>query len=48
MSYLKRLLAILAFTAGGLAAELSKPVYCSLLNVTSTTPQRKTRRKHPV
>ena len=38
-----RLLAIFAFLAGGFAAELAKPVYCSLLNVSSTA--RVSRRK---
>jgi hypothetical protein len=40
---LKRFLAIFAFLAGGFAAELAKPVYCSLLNVASTA--RVSRRK---
>ena len=38
-----RLLAIFAFLAGGFAAELAKPVYCSLLNVANTA--RVSRRK---
>jgi hypothetical protein len=29
---MKRLLAILAFLAGGLAAEITHPVYCSLVH----------------
>ena len=43
MNPVKRLLAIFAFVAGGFAAELAKPVYCSLLNVASTagTSRRK-------
>jgi len=39
--YLNRLLAILAFVAGGLATELSRPVYCTLLNVANAAPARK-------
>ena len=38
MTQLSRLLAVFAFVAGGLAAELAKPVYCSLLSVANTTP----------
>ena len=30
---MRRLMAILAFLAGGLAAELAHPVQCSLVNV---------------
>ena len=30
---MRRLMAILAFLAGGLAAELAHPVHCSLVNV---------------
>ncbi|MEA3131144.1 MAG: hypothetical protein QOF46_2939 [Paraburkholderia sp.] len=30
---MRRLVAILAFLAGGLAAELAHPVQCSLINV---------------
>ena len=44
MRYLKRVLAIFAFLAGGFAAELAKPVYCSLLNVASTVPARRRKR----
>jgi len=40
---LRRFLAIFAFLAGGFAAELAKPVYCSLLNVAGT--DRVSRRK---
>jgi len=40
----KRLLAIFAFVAGGFAAELTKPVYCSLLNVTNSAPARRRKR----
>jgi hypothetical protein len=29
---MRRLLAILAFLTGGLAAELAQPVYCSLVH----------------
>jgi hypothetical protein len=29
---MKRLLAILLFMTGGLAAEMAKPVYCSLIS----------------
>jgi hypothetical protein len=29
---MRRLMAILAFLAGGLAAELAHPVHCSLVN----------------
>ena len=36
MKRLRRLLAAFAFMAGGFAAELAKPVYCSLLNATSS------------
>jgi hypothetical protein len=38
MTQLRRLLAVFAFVTGGLAAELARPVYCSLLNVASTAP----------
>ena len=30
---MRRLMAILAFLAGGLAAEIAPPVHCSLVNV---------------
>jgi hypothetical protein len=30
---MRRFIAILAFLAGGLAAELAHPVHCSLVNV---------------
>ncbi|MEA3126909.1 MAG: hypothetical protein QOD67_3928 [Caballeronia sp.] len=30
---MRRLVAILAFLAGGLAAEIAHPVHCSLVNV---------------
>ncbi|QIE26521.1 hypothetical protein SBC1_42030 (plasmid) [Caballeronia sp. SBC1] len=30
---MKRLMAVLAFLAGGLAAEMAHPVQCSLVNV---------------
>jgi hypothetical protein len=30
---MRRFMAILAFLAGGLAAELAHPVHCSLVNV---------------
>ena len=30
---MRRLMAILAFLAGGLAAEMANPVHCSLVNV---------------
>jgi len=36
MRYLRRFLAVFVFAMGGFAAELAKPVYCSLLNVAST------------
>jgi hypothetical protein len=39
---MRRLMAILAFLAGGLAAELAHPVHCSLVNV---SPVRVKRRK---
>jgi len=42
---LKRFLAIVAFLAGGFAAELARPVYCSLLNVASTRVSRRKRAK---
>ena len=45
MTGLKRFLAIVAFLAGGFAAELAKPVYCSLLNVASTQASRRKRAK---
>ncbi|EJL87740.1 hypothetical protein PMI16_02626 [Herbaspirillum sp. CF444] len=44
MKHPRRLLAIFAFVAGGLAAELARPVYCSLLNVTSTASARRRKR----
>ncbi|MFL9878675.1 hypothetical protein PQR63_09795 [Herbaspirillum rhizosphaerae] len=44
MRLLRRLLAVFAFVAGGLAAELAKPLYCSLLNVASATPARRRKR----
>lgn len=31
---IRRLMAILAFVAGGLAAEIAHPVHCSLINAT--------------
>ncbi len=44
MRYLRRFLAVCVFVAGGFAAELAKPVYCSLLNVASTAPARRRKR----
>jgi len=44
---LRRLLAIFAFLTGGLAAELAKPVYCSLLNVASTNRAQRNQRAKP-
>jgi hypothetical protein len=38
---MKRLLAILAFLAGGLAAEIAHPVHCSLVNVTRVRVKRR-------
>ena len=45
MTGLQRFLAIFAFLAGGFAAELAKPVYCSLLNVANTPASRRKRAK---
>ncbi|MEM5366888.1 hypothetical protein V4C53_12705 [Paraburkholderia azotifigens] len=41
---MKRLLAILFFLAGGLAAELAHPVQCTLM--TASGPQQKRRKAH--
>lgn len=38
---MRRLVAILAFLAGGLAAELAHPVQCSLVNVTRVRVNRR-------
>jgi hypothetical protein len=38
---MKRLLAILAFLAGGLAAEIAHPVHCSLVNVSRVRIKRR-------
>ena len=42
---MKRLMAVLAFLAGGLAAELAHPVQCSLVNVNTVNRVRVNRRK---
>jgi hypothetical protein len=42
---MRRLMAILAFLAGGLAAEMAHPVQCSLVNVTNVNRVRGNRRK---
>jgi hypothetical protein len=38
---MKRLMAILAFLAGGLAAEMTHPVHCSLVNVNRVRVNRR-------
>ncbi|SAL33572.1 hypothetical protein AWB69_03012 [Caballeronia udeis] len=38
---MRRLMAILAFLAGGLAAELAHPVRCSLVNVNQVRVNRR-------
>ena len=38
---MKRLLAIAAFFAGGLAAELRHPLHCTLLHVSRMQPRRR-------
>lgn len=38
---MKRLMTILAFLAGGLAAELAHPVHCSLINVNRVRVNRR-------
>ncbi|MGF6573354.1 hypothetical protein SAMN05443245_3649 [Paraburkholderia fungorum] len=37
---MKRLLAIIAFVAGGVAAEMAHPVNCSLLNASRVQVKR--------
>ncbi|HZZ10083.1 MAG TPA: hypothetical protein VFE79_05285 [Paraburkholderia sp.] len=37
---MKRILAILAFMAGGVAAELAHPVQCSLINASRVQVKR--------
>jgi hypothetical protein len=37
---MKRLLAIIAFIAGGVAAEMAHPVHCSLLNASRVQVKR--------
>lgn len=38
---MKRLLAIVAFLAGGLAAEIAHPVYCSLISASRVQAKRR-------
>jgi hypothetical protein len=38
---MRRLMAILAFLAGGLAAELAHPVHCTLVNVSRVRSNRR-------
>ena len=38
---MRRFMAILAFLAGGLAAELAHPVHCSLVNVNRVRVKRR-------
>jgi hypothetical protein len=38
---MRRLMSILAFLAGGLAAEMAHPVHCSLLNVNRVRVNRR-------
>jgi len=38
---MRRLMAIFAFLAGGLAAELAHPVHCSLVNVNRVRVNRR-------
>ncbi|CAB3647581.1 hypothetical protein LMG24238_00881 [Paraburkholderia sediminicola] len=38
---MRRLMTILAFLAGGLAAELAHPVHCSLINVNRVRVNRR-------
>jgi hypothetical protein len=42
---MRRLMAILAFVAGGLAAEMAHPVHCSLVNMNTVNRVRVNRRK---
>ncbi len=42
---MRRLMAILAFVAGGLAAEMAHPVPCSLVNMNTVNRVRVNRRK---
>lgn len=38
---MRRLMAILAFLAGGLAAEMAHPVHCTLVNVSRVRIKRR-------
>ncbi|MBB4513780.1 hypothetical protein [Paraburkholderia fungorum] len=38
---MRRLMAMLAFVAGGLAAELAHPVHCSLISVSRVRVNRR-------
>lgn len=38
---MRRLMAVLAFVAGGLAAELAHPVHCSLIDVNRVRVNRR-------
>ena len=38
---MRRLLAILAFFAGGVAAEMRYPVHCTLLHTSKVQPKRR-------
>lgn len=40
MKYMRRFLAIFAFVSGGVAAEMVRPVYCSLLHVARVQQKR--------